>query len=99
MGMNKHVDYIMHIFNQCTYLLIQFKRQGLPQAQLQSVFDSIILARVLHASPAWRGYLNAADIDNFKQLFLKAKRWQIISGKYDVSKLFHSCDMALLNRL
>ena len=53
MGMRKHVDYILHICNQRTYLLIKLKRQGLPQMQLQSVFDAIILARVLYASPAW----------------------------------------------
>ena len=39
-------------------LLAQLKGQGLPQMQLQSVFDAIILARVQYASPAWRGYLN-----------------------------------------
>ena len=26
-GMRKHVDYILHICNQCTYLLTQLKRQ------------------------------------------------------------------------
>ena len=46
MGMRKHVDYILHICKQRTYLLTQLKRQGLPQTQLQNVFDSIILARV-----------------------------------------------------
>ena len=49
MGMRKHIDYILHICNQRTYLLTQLKRQGLPEMQLQSVFDAIILARVLYA--------------------------------------------------
>ena len=47
MSMRKHVDYTMHICNQRMYLLTQLKRQGLSQAQLQSVFDARILARVL----------------------------------------------------
>ena len=59
--MRKHIDYVLHICNQRTYLLIQLKRQGLPLAQLPSVFDAIILSRVLYAAPAWRGYLSAAD--------------------------------------
>ena len=42
-SMRKHVDYIMHTCNQRSYLLTQFKRQGLPMAQLQSVFDAIVL--------------------------------------------------------
>ena len=96
MGMRKHVDYILHIYYQQTSLLTQRKRQGLPQTQLQSVFDAIILARVLHASPAWQGYLSAANIDSLQQLFIKTKRWQIVTDKYDVSQLFHKCYMALL---
>ena len=104
MGMRKHVDCILHIRNQCT----QLKRQGLPQTQLQRVFDAIILARVPYASPAWRGwarvlytspawqgYLSAANIDILQQLFIKAKRWQIVTDKYDVFQLFDKGDMAL----
>ena len=64
MGMKKHVEYIVHICNQRTYLLTQLKRQGLPPAQLQNVFETIILARVLYALPAWRGYMNASDINS-----------------------------------
>ena len=59
------------------------------------VFDAIILARVLYASPAWRGYLNAANFDILQQLFVKAKRWQIVSVNYDVSHFFFNCDIAL----
>ena len=33
-SMRKHVDYIMHICNQRSYLLTQLRRQGLPTAQL-----------------------------------------------------------------
>ena len=47
-------------------------------------FDTIILASVLYAAPAWRGYLNAGDIDSLQQLFVNAKRWQIVSDNYDV---------------
>ena len=81
MDMMKHVDYILHICNQRTYLLTQLKRQGLPQTQLQSVTDAIILARVLYASPARRGYLRAANIDSLQHLFIKAKRWQFVTDK------------------
>ena len=76
-------------------MLTQLKRQGLPQTQLQSVFDPIILSRVLYASTAWRGYLSATNIDRVQQLFIKAKRWQIVTDKYDVSQLFDKCDMTL----
>ena len=88
MGMNIHVEYIVHIFNQCTNLLTQLKQRGLPPAQLQNVFDTIILARVFYALPARRGYMNASDINSLQQLFLKAQRCQLTATNYDVTKLF-----------
>ena len=71
--MTKHVEYIVPICNQRTYLLMQLKRQGLPPAQLQNVFHTIIFARVLYALLAWRGYMNASDINSLQHLFLKAQ--------------------------
>ena len=32
LGFRKHIDYVMHICNQSTYLFTQLKRQGLPIA-------------------------------------------------------------------
>ena len=69
MGMKKHIEYIVHICNQRTYLLRQLKRQGLPPAQLKNVFDTIILARVLYALPEWRDYMNASDINSLSSYF------------------------------
>ena len=86
MGMKKHVEYIVHICNQRTYLLTQLKRQGLPPAQMQNVFDTIVLAHVLYALPAWRGYMNGSDINSLQQLFLEAQRWQLTTTNYDVTK-------------
>ena len=95
MGMRKHVAYILHIGNQRKYLLTQLKSQGGPPTQLQNMFDAIILVRVLYASPAWRGYLSAANIDSLQQLFIKTKQWQIVTDKYDVAQLFDKGEMAL----
>ena len=54
-----------------------FKLQGLLVAQLQSVFDDIVLSRVLYAATAWRSYLSAEEMVSLQQLFAKAKRWNI----------------------
>ena len=90
--MRKHVGYILHICNQRTYLLTQLKRQRLPQTQVQSVFYAIIPARVLYASPAWRDYLSAANIDSVSTVIYKSKAMEkfgkFVTGKCDVSQLF-----------
>ena len=49
------------------YLLTQLKMQVLPMAQLQSVFDAVILSRVFYAASAWRGYLSAGEITSLQQ--------------------------------
>ena len=86
---------IMHICNQRSYLLTKLKRQGLPMAQLKSVFDAIVLSRVLYAAPAWKGYLSAGEMVNLQQLFAKAKRWNIVASNYDIDVLLDNCDRTL----
>ena len=85
----------MHIFNQRSYLLTQLKRQGLPMAQLQSVFDVVVPFRVLYAAPAWRGYLSAGEIASLQQLFAKVTRWNIVASNYDIDVLLDNCDRIL----
>ena len=95
-GMKKHVDYILHICNQRTYLLTQLKRQGLPQTQLLNVVDAIIPACVLYASSAWRAYLNAADINSCNSCLLKQSDGKLSQTMlYDASQLIENCDMTL----
>ena len=91
----KHVDYILHICNQRIYLLSQLRKQGLPLPHLQCVFDAIILSRIVYASPAWRDYLSAADIDCLQHIFVKAKRWNVVFNNYDVNVLFDNSDWNL----
>ena len=61
-------------------------------AQLQSVFDAIVLSRVLYAAPAWRGYLSAGEMASLQQLFDKAKQWNIVASNYNIDVLLDNCD-------
>ena len=64
-------------------------------AQLQSVFDAIVLSRVLNAAPAWRGYLSAEEMVSLQQLFAKAKRWNIVASNYDIDVPLDNYDRTL----
>ena len=72
--MKEQVNILMLLCNQRTYLITQLKRHGLPQEQLQNVFDEIIVSRLLYAAPAWRGCLSSAEIDCLQSVLDKAKR-------------------------
>ena len=74
LGMKEHVNNIMLLCNQRTYLITQLQRQGLSHEQLQNVFHAIIASRLLYAAPAWRGYLSSAEIDCLQSVLDKAKR-------------------------
>ena len=63
--------------------------------QLQKVFDSILLARILYAAPAWRGYLSTADTQLLQQHVDKAFRWKISNKKYIIEEIFDKCDFKL----
>ena len=47
-------------------------------AQLQSVFDAIVLSCVLHAAFTWRGDLSSGEMVTLQQLFAKPKIWNIV---------------------
>ena len=64
-------------------------------AQPQSVFDAIVLSRLLYAAPACRGYLSAGEMASLQQLFAKAKRWNIVASNYDIDVLLKNCDRKL----
>ena len=85
----------MLLCNQRTYLITQLKRQGLPQEQLKNVFDAIIVSRLLYSAPAWPGYLSSAEIDCFKSVLDKAKRWKLLCNEYNVVDLLYKCDRTL----
>ena len=80
---------------QRAYLLTQLKRQGLPLAQFPQVFDAIILARLLYAAPALRGYLSSTDINFLQQFLDKAKRWNITACNYSINELLNKYDIAM----
>ena len=82
MGTSKHVDYVTHISNRLLYLLNQIKKQGLLKAELLSVFEAIVLTRILYASPAWSGYASANNIESLQRVLIKAKRWRIVEKDY-----------------
>ena len=49
---SQHVDTVVTICNQRLYLLAQLKRQGLELRALHSVFNAIVVSKILYALPA-----------------------------------------------
>jgi hypothetical protein len=107
---DSHVNYILKICSQRSYLMRKLRDQGLTANQLNIVFDAIILSRIMYGVSAWSGFLSVELIGRidafFKRMFKYGfcKRlitFREISGNYD-STLFklmlksHSCIHQLL---
>ena len=59
------------------------------------MFHAILISRLLYASPAWRGFARAADIDCIQCMLIKAKRWQLVSRDYKFMDMLNDCEIAL----
>jgi len=81
LSMDEHVRQTISVWNQRLYMLCQLKRQGLPLNCFNLVFDSLIMSRLMYASP-WYGYLNVECISTIQKLFTKSVKWDITSKSY-----------------
>ena len=70
---NLHFSYIVGIINQHLYLLNQLRSQRLDINGLAKVFLSVMVARFLHALPAFSGMITADDINRINAVFAKLK--------------------------
>ena len=70
-------------------MLNKLKDAGLDEQGLATVFQAIVVSRVLYALPAWFGQLTQLDIGRINGLFRKAHRWQLtVTGHvYTVEQL------------
>jgi len=69
-------------------MLCRIKRQGLPLNCLNLVFDSLIMSRLMYASPSWSGYLNVECVSTVQKLFTKSVKWGVTSENYQAADIF-----------
>ena len=60
---------ILKVCNQRLYLLNKLKHAGLDEQGLATVFQAIVVSRVLHALLAWFWQLTQLDIGHINGLF------------------------------
>jgi len=63
-----HVDYVLKICSQRIYLLKQLRDQGLPLQKLHTVFQAIVLSRLMYPLPAWSPLLNVELVHKIDDL-------------------------------
>ena len=66
---DSHVNYILKICSQRSYLMRKLRDQGLSANQLNIVFDAIILSRITYGVCAWSGLLSIELIGRIDAFF------------------------------
>jgi len=68
---------------------------------LNSVFDSLIMSRLMYASPSWSGYLNVECFSRptIQKLFTKSVRWGVTSKCYQAADIFDVHDEKLFSAM
>ena len=90
--MTEHLNKTVAVCNQRLYLLCQLKKQGMPVSCLHIVLDSIVICKIVYASPAWFGYVNNDHVNLIQKLLSKAFRWGLSGKRYDARDLLSDRD-------
>jgi hypothetical protein len=97
----KHVNYILACCNKSFYLLKTLRDGGMPLAELNVIFCSLIVNRITYCLAAWGGYLTLEQAGKINAIFKRARRYGFVDCEYDVvgmlalsdSKMFRSIQM------
>jgi len=100
LSMAGHVSAPLDTCARTLYGLRVLRAHGLHQDCLDEVSRCTVLAKLLHASPAWSGFCSAADngkLDRFLNRCRKLYRCQQLNQ--DLAGLFNLADQALFSSL
>ena len=94
-----HVNYILSICSQRIFLMKKLRDQGLPINQLQTVFQSLIISRLLYALPAWDSFLSVALIGRIDAFFKRCSKYGLTTTVFTVGELMDSASYALFVKM
>ena len=86
-----HVNYILSICSQHIFLMKRLRDQGLPVKHLITVFQALIVSRLLYALPSWGCVLTAELSGKIDAFLRRAHRYGLAPANIiTVSELFDS---------
>ena len=91
----KRKQNVLKICYQRLYLLNQLKKQGLPRKQLEQVFKSIVLSRIIYAVAAWWGFTSVAERIEFQKFVHKVVRWGVAEIEVSLEDIIDRMELRL----
>jgi len=75
LSVSDHIRGVLSNCSQTLYAIRVLHSHGLCEAGLQTVFQSVIMAKLMYASSAWSGFATAADRQRVNAFLRSSKRW------------------------
>jgi hypothetical protein len=94
-----HVNCVLKVCNQRSFLLRKFRGQGLSSAQLNIVFDAIILSRIMYASHSWSGFVSSELAGRIDAYLRRMFRYGQCQNLYSFRELADVRDLTLFNEI
>ena len=96
LSFGSHVQALICKAARSMYALKIIKEHGLVGHAIWDVAQATLVAQLNYASPAWAGFLSAAEIIRLQAIINKAIRYGfLLRHSPSVSDMFHSADLSL----
>jgi len=94
---DSHVNYILTICSQRSYLMRKLRDQGFSTNQLNIVFDAIILSRITYGVCAWSGFLSAELIGRMDAFLRRMFKYGFCNPQLTFLDISGNCDSTLFD--
>ena len=74
LSVSPHVQWVIASCAQVLYALRVLCAHGLCDSALQTIYHSVVIAKLCYASSAWEGFANATDLNKIQSFINKSKR-------------------------
>ena len=91
LNFTSHVDSVLKLCSQRIFLLKQLRDQGMSHGQLHTIFQAIVLNRIVYALSAWGPFLSITNFQRIDGFLKRSYRYGFTSNKiYKIEQLLDS---------
>ena len=98
-SMERHVNYVLQICAQRSYLLKLLRKQGLSTFHLHTVFNALIMSRMLYAASSFQSFLTASQVDRINSFLKRMFRYGFNNNLEDFRTIVNEVDHTLFVKI
>jgi hypothetical protein len=98
-SVDAHVNYVLSVCSQRIFLIKNLRDRGLPVKHMHTIYQALIVSRLLYALPAWSCYLSAELIGRIDAFLKRSYKYGLVSTVLTVSELMDKASYALFVKM